>query len=173
MLGGKDDLLKESVILFAAGMKEDLAGPKASRLEKVAAERVAACWVEVEYHRAWLVQRPEADGTKVGQLHEKRFEAAHRRMERAMSTLATIRKLLPRTIEVQLVQKPSVAPPMESIIGNRANNDQPKVNDPQMAPQSQKVPANGMAVPVNRINGVGKNGHPDRFGGILTPATAE
>jgi hypothetical protein len=130
MLGGKDDLLKESVILYAEELKKSLAGPKATALERLAAERIAACWLETEYHSAWIAEHPEADGTKVGELHQKRFEAAHRRIERTMTTLATIRKLLPRTIEVSLLQKPAVASSVQSIIGGQVNGDAPTRGNP-------------------------------------------
>jgi hypothetical protein len=165
MIAGPDDLLRESLVLFAEEMKQDLVGPKASRLEKVAAERIAACWVEVEYHRAWLVQRPEADGTKVGQLHEKRFEAAHRRMERAMTTLANIKKLLPRTIQVEIRQPAAVQQP-QPIFTGPINGDQPKMDGVQAMRESL---ANGTTKPA--INGM--NGYHNRISGLMEPLTTE
>jgi hypothetical protein len=163
MLGGEDDLLKESVVLYADELKKSLAGPNATPLERLTAERIAACWIEVEYHRAWLVQHPQADGSKTTQLHEKRFEAAHRRMERTMMTLASIKKLLPRTIEVQLLQKPTVTSPVESIIGSKVNGEQPPVSNGQATVQA--TAAMTTHTPINRLNG-SMNGHHNRFAAL-------
>ena len=95
LIGHRDDLLKESTILFAEEMKKSLVGDGASRLEKLAAERIAACWLETEYLRLWRAQHPEADGTKVGELYKKRFEDADHRYERALRSLAEIEEVAP------------------------------------------------------------------------------
>jgi hypothetical protein len=155
MIAGPDHLLRESMILFAEDMKLDLVGPKASRLEKVAAERIVAAWMESEYFRLWLVQHPQAEGTKFGALNRKRYDEADRRLERATTALANIKRLLPRTIEVQVLQKPEFTSPMQSIIGNQAGSDLPKVGDIQPA-RKDKVLVDGTAMPVNRITGNGR-----------------
>jgi hypothetical protein len=166
MIAGPDDLLRESLILFAEDMKKDLVGTKASRLEKVAAERIAAAWLEVEYFRTWLVQHPEAETTKLGALNRKRYEEADRRLERATTSLANIKRLLPRTIEVAVIQKPAAVSSVQSIIG-QVNGAQPTANNIQTA-TPQKVPVGGMAMPVNRIGAL--NGHHHNRFGNNTPA---
>jgi hypothetical protein len=161
-IGGEgNDLLKESVVLYAEEMKEKLVGQSASRLEKLAAERIAAAWLETEYFRAWCAQHPEADGTTVGELYRKRHEAADRRLARALASLAMIKRLLPKTIEVQVIQKPVAAPSPAPIIGGVLNGDQPMVN-------GTPKPLNG----VNRIGGK-LNGHHNRLEGLLEPATVQ
>ena len=161
MIAGPDHLLRESFLLFAEEMKESLVGPKATRLEKVAAERIVAAWMEVEYFRMWRVQHPDAEGTKVGELHRKRFEEADRRLERALTSLATIRKLLPRTIEVTLLPK-TPAPSPAPVIGNTIGGDGSEAENANAA----------------RFNGVNRlvgqfSGHSERLGGLAEPTLAK
>ena len=148
MIAGPDHLLRESLLLFAEDLKKDLVGPKATRLEKVAAERIVAAWMEVEYFRMWRVQHPDAEGTKVGELHRKRFEEADRRLERALTSLATIRKLLPRTIEVQVIQKPMTALAPSPVVGGLVNGGVPEAD-------------NARAMRFNGVNRIGGKLHGD------------
>jgi hypothetical protein len=148
LLGGNDDLLKESVVLFATELKKSLAGEKASPIEALAAERIAACWMELEYHRLWLAQHTQADGSKVTELHERRLEQAHRRLERSMANLASIKRLLPRTIQVELRQT-AVPPVTTPIVGGAVNGEMPAATA-----SHRQTPMNGTPGPVNRVNGL-------------------
>ena len=162
LIGGGDDLLKESTILFAAEMKESLVGHNASRLEKLAAERVAAHWLETEYLKIWRAQHPEANGTKVGELYRKRSEEADRGYERALKSLAEIKRLIPKTIEVTVLQKSVGGPSPSPIVGGKINGDQPEADNPRATRFNS----------VNRI--VGKlNGHNERLGKLLEPTPAK
>ena len=79
LIGGKDDLLKESVALFVEKLRDDLAGPHATTLERLMAERVVACWLQWTYTDGLEVQNPGMEGTRVATFHAKRQAEAHRR----------------------------------------------------------------------------------------------
>ena len=163
-IGGEgNDLLKESVICYAEELKEKLVGSNATHLEKIAGERIAAAWMETEFFRAWLAQHPEADGTKVGTLYRKRFDEADRRLERALTSLAMIKRLLPKTIEVEVIQKkPVVVPSPAPSVGSTFNGTMPEVDNTRT----------NQFGGVNRI--VGKfNGRSDRPGVREEPILAK
>ena len=114
-------------------------------IEALAAERIAACWLEVQFHLIWLAQHPQADGGKVSELHERRLEQAHRRLEHAMANLASIKRLLPRTIQVELRQ--AAAPPVTTpIVGGAAHGEMPAATNRQST-------MSGTSGAVNRVNG--------------------
>ncbi len=171
MIAGPNDLLRESVLCYAEEMRQDLAGPKAGRLEKVAAERIAAAWTETQYFRQWLVQHPETEGSKLGALYQKRYEEADRRLERANTALANIKRLLPRTIEVQLLQKSPPAPFMQPTVNGVAYGDQFPTKDMQTGQRNEASQGRSPAA-INRIAGV-MNTLRNRAGDTLEPAAAE
>jgi len=160
LIGGPDDLFKESMILAAKDFENRLASGNASQVEKLAAARVAAAAMEYEYFRTWLAQHPEAEGTKMGELYRKRLDEADRRCERAMKTLTEIKRLLPRVIEVELVQKP-VAPQAPIMTGSVNGN--------------QTGTATASTKQFNALNRIGGRfaGHSEPFGELLEPSVAK
>lgn len=162
MIAGPDHLLRESLNLFADDLKESLVGPNASRLEQLAAERIVAAWMEVEYFRMWRVQHPDADGTKVGELYKKRFEEADRRLERATAALTMMKRLLPKVIEVEVIQKRMAPSPLSSVLDGLVNGDQlvsgnGKDSQPEM----------GRFNPVHGVNRVSNTINNSRMTGLL------
>jgi hypothetical protein len=126
--------------------------------------------METEYFRMWRAQHPEADGTKVGELHRKKFEEADRRLERATTSLATLKRLLPKTIEVQVIQKPVASPSPAPIVSGLVNGDHGVGNTQNLELRNSVM--SGAARPVNRLNGVAEklNGHHNQIDGILEHA---
>jgi hypothetical protein len=170
VIAGPDDVLRESLVLRAEERKELLAGRGASELETTAAARIVAAEMEVEYLDMWRAQHPEAEGTKLGELYKKRFEEAERRLDRAIKSLATVKKLLPRTIQVELLNPPVVPRSAVQSAGGQFNGVDPETGKMRVA-QSTKAAKDGTAQPVNGVNRIGKrlNGHHDRHGEILEP----
>jgi hypothetical protein len=168
LVAGPDDFLRESLILRAEEMKITLAGHNATPLEKVAAERVVGAWMETEYLRQWRAQHSEGKGTKVGEYHEKRFTEADRRLEKALTSLATIKKLLPRTIQVQF-QPPLATPMVKPVIAGPVYGDQPDHgNINTMATKEASV--NGRS----HLNGQNRITTPyDRLNDLLEPVMAK
>ena len=142
-------------------MKNTLVGQNAAPLEKVAAERIVGAWMETEYLRHWRAEHVEAQGTKVGEYYERRYAEADRRLEKALTALATITKLLPRTIQVRF--QPPLATPMKGpMIAGPVHGDQPGLNnfkgkmheEASANGTSRLVGKNRITAPYNRLNDI-------------------
>jgi hypothetical protein len=94
LIAGDNKLVSESLLRKAAEMKTELSGPSPSKLEKLAVERIVACWLEMEY---LATAYPVAKGETLGQAKFalKQKESSERRFNAAMKSLTTLRALLP------------------------------------------------------------------------------
>ena len=94
LIAGDNKLVSESLLRKAAEMKTDLSGPSPSKLEKLAVERIVACWLEMEY---LATVYPVAKGETLGQARFvlKQKESSERRFNAAVKSLTTLRALLP------------------------------------------------------------------------------
>jgi hypothetical protein len=108
----------------------------------------------------------DVEGTRVGELYAKRHREADRRLERALNALAAIKKLLPRTIQIAMVQQPSAVSSVPLIPG--INGDHPGMAVKQQRWRDEAV-ATSIAEP--RLNGkqMQTNGH-HRLSELLDPA---
>ena len=92
-LGGEVNLaFREAIKRKLAALRDELEGPTPSPTERLLADRVVACWLQVQeadlrYANAGDCSFAQAD------YHLKRQDRAHRRFLSAMKTLATVRKL--------------------------------------------------------------------------------
>ena len=168
LIAGKDLYLAEALRCHLDSMREDLAGPNASSLERLMVDRILACHVQVLYFEAHEAQNPGGRNPKLDQYLLTRQDQAHRQFLSAVKTLATVRQLAARTIQVELIHTPVGQACTKPIIASPANGDQPGMDNVQTT-EPKKMPVNG----VNRINGMGMNGHQNRFGSVLEPATAK
>jgi hypothetical protein len=91
LASGHNLMLAESLERKAADLRKELAGPEASPLERLLADRVVACWLQVSYWDA--VQTGEFDNAGRDAIRRHQ-DSAHRRFETATKNLATVRKLL-------------------------------------------------------------------------------
>ena len=106
LAAGKDLLLKQALERKAAGMRGELTGPDAPPLEKLLADRVVTCWLQLNYADAMYAQ---AKGTTLLQdaACQKRQNAAQTRHVQAVKALAQLRKLLrPAVSPVDLALRP-------------------------------------------------------------------
>jgi len=94
LIAGGNKLVSESLLRKAAEMKTELSRPSPSKLEKLAVERIVACWLEMEY---LATTYPVAKGETLGQAKFalKQKESSERRFNAAMKSLTTLRALLP------------------------------------------------------------------------------
>ncbi len=95
-----DQLTAEAVLRKAEAMEKELAGPAPSPLERLAVQRVAACWLELQYID---MLHPYPQGATV--THAK-FAldlklSAQRRFDSAVKSLALVRKLLPAQVAAE------------------------------------------------------------------------
>jgi hypothetical protein len=99
LIAGTDLALRESLSRKAVAMIDDLAGPRAWPLERLLAERVAASWLRVHHADA---MEARAAGASLAQANfaRKRVDASHRGFLAAIAALATVRRILPATVDV-------------------------------------------------------------------------
>lgn len=90
-------------------IRDDLAGPAPSPLERLLAERAALCWLDV--HIADLLKAGDGDRgslgktLKIGEARDRRCTRANDRYLKALKALATVRKLdLPR-IQINVAER--------------------------------------------------------------------
>lgn len=100
---------QKAVRVSLAEMREELAGPNPSPLEKLGAERIASCWLQLHY--AELIYNQELPKLSLEQddYYQKRLDRLHRRYLSAMRSLAQVRKLLkPRVAQINIGEKQQI-----------------------------------------------------------------
>ena len=97
-LCGNDPLLGEALSMRLEAMRQEIAGPDPSPLERLMAERVAACWVQVLQAEAACAANLGRPATSRSEYHERRLDRLHRRYLAAIRTHAQVRKLLTPTL---------------------------------------------------------------------------
>ena len=131
-------------------MKESLVGHNATRLEKLAAERIAAFWLETEYLRLWLGEHPQAEGTKVSELFKKRFEEASRALRAGHQVAGRDQEVLPKTIKVTVLQKAVNVPTAVQSQGMPSTKDVSSANGKRVDTHNGTKKASRRAGPVRQ-----------------------
>lgn len=98
LCSGNDHAMAESLRLRLAAMRAELAGASPSPLERLLAERVVACWLQLHQADAAAAQC-QTVSVKQGEFLLKRQHSASRRYLQAIAALATVQKLLPKAID--------------------------------------------------------------------------
>jgi hypothetical protein len=100
----EDVLRTECLERKLANLKAEVEGPSPSPFERLLAERIVACWLQVQYaDMAYLGLKGRCTSLAVFTAAEKRQGQAQRRLLGAVKQLAVVRKLLvrpPAPIEV-------------------------------------------------------------------------
>ncbi|QDV37427.1 hypothetical protein [Tautonia plasticadhaerens] len=97
LIAGDDPALGESLARRAEALKAELCGPDPTPLERLLAERVAACYLQLGYADASYAR---SQGCSLRQLEHaaRRQDRAHRRFLTAVGALATAQRLLPASM---------------------------------------------------------------------------
>jgi len=95
-MAGEDLLMKETVPCKLETMKEELAGPSPTPLEKLLVERIVACWLALQHAELLWTQR-SSGRVSVQELdfYERHLDRAQKRYLSAIRALAQIRKMGP------------------------------------------------------------------------------
>lgn len=109
---GKTPVTKEVRRREAAALREELAGPNPSPLERILVDRVVICWLQValaDVHSETVRGMVNNDATnhnlqRSEALFTRRQDAAHRRLLSAIRTLATVRRLALPVLQVNIGQ---------------------------------------------------------------------
>ena len=98
---GKNLLFKEGLERRFRDLREELAGPSPTTIERLLAERAATCWLVL--HKVEL-DEAQSKGATIAQadFYRRRVDSAHRRYLSSLRTLATVRKLALPSIQVNI-----------------------------------------------------------------------
>jgi hypothetical protein len=97
LAAGTDLHLRESLLRRAEALREELAGPTPSPVEKLLVERVVATWLQLHYFDVIEAQSLNNDEKpRLASFRAKRQEQAHRMYLTSLAALTTLRKLLPK-----------------------------------------------------------------------------
>jgi hypothetical protein len=91
-ISGKDVAIREAVMHKVDALRAELAGPAPTALERLLAERIAACWLHL-HHLELVYGGKESMSLELGAYYQRSLSAAQKRYLSAIKTLATVRRL--------------------------------------------------------------------------------
>ena len=103
-ISGDSPLVQEALPPQLQGMREELAGPEPSALERLLAERIVACWLQLQCADLVYGQNLGEMTIAQGEYHQRRLDRLHRRYLSSIKTLAQIRKLGP-AVQINIAEK--------------------------------------------------------------------
>ena len=101
---GEDALQRETLMRYVAALEQEFAGPQPSALERLLAERVLVSWLEVHTLDPVLTGKKEMTLAQAS-FFDRRRDRAHRRLLSAIRTLATVRRLVVPSLQVNIADK--------------------------------------------------------------------
>ncbi|MCE5239797.1 hypothetical protein LLH23_15120 [bacterium] len=102
---GQDLVFREGVERRLKSMTAELAGADPSPLELLLADRIAVCWLHMQYAEAIYAQNLKDLNVHWAEHYQRRIDRAHRRFLSAIKTLATVRKLALPVLQVNIGDK--------------------------------------------------------------------
>lgn len=103
-LSGDDVFTQEALPRNLEAMRREIAGENPSPLERLLAERISACWLELQYFQAIYAQNLGKLTITQGDYHQRRLDKAHRRYLSSIKALAQIRKMGP-AVQINIADK--------------------------------------------------------------------
>src|SRR5215203_1986269 len=101
---GDDPLVRAALPPQLKAKREELAGPDPSPLEQLLAERIVACWLQLQYAEAIYAQNLGEMNIVQSEYHQRRLDRLHKRYLSSIKTLAQIRKLGP-AVQINIAEK--------------------------------------------------------------------
>jgi hypothetical protein len=101
---GKDLAFREALARKLELLRQELAGPDPTPLERLLVERVVASWLWVHYLEV-IAAQALGSPLKWHELYQRRIDHAHRRFLSAIRTLAQVRKLAAPVLQVNIAKK--------------------------------------------------------------------
>jgi hypothetical protein len=102
IIAGENEIVKEAIQRTQEKMQRELKRAEATPLERLLIDRVISCWLALSYNEAIYVQQMKELSWESIEYHQKRINHAHRRYLSAIRTLATVRRLVLPTVQVNL-----------------------------------------------------------------------
>ena len=103
-VSGDDPLIQVALPPQLESMRKELAGPEPFPLEKLLAERIVACWLQLQYADAIYAQNLGDMNMLQSEYHQRRLDRLHRRYLSSITTLTQIRKLGP-AVQINIAEK--------------------------------------------------------------------
>lgn len=111
---GQNLLFQETLPRKLGLMRDELAGPSPTPLERLLVERIVTCWLHL-HHLEVIYGNKESMTLSLGIYYERCISSAQKRYLAAIKTLAVVRKLAVPVLQVNIAKKqvnvvsPSVA----------------------------------------------------------------
>ncbi len=100
------DFTREAIRRELERVRRDAAGADPAPIDAMLADRVALCWLAAHYAETQYAERLKDGMTfKEGEYYHKQCERAERRLLKAIQTLATVRRLLTPTVQLNVAEK--------------------------------------------------------------------
>jgi hypothetical protein len=114
IVSDSDLVVIEGIRHKLAAMRRELAGPDPAPLERLLADRITLCWLQMQYAEARLAQKTrDGTGLEWAEYYQRQAERAQRRYLAAIKALATVRRLLTPAVQVNIGgQQVNVAGPV-------------------------------------------------------------
>lgn len=103
-MSGDDVFTQEAIPRNLKAMRVEIAGENPSPLERLLAERIVLCWLELQYFEAIYAQNLGDMTITQGDYHQRRIDKAHRRYLSSIKGLAQIRKMGP-AVQINIADK--------------------------------------------------------------------
>ena len=103
-ISGDDVFTQEAIPRNLKAMRKDIGGENPSSLERLLAERIAVCWLELQYFEAIYAQNLGNLSITQSDYHQRRIDKAHRRYLSSIKALAQIRKMGP-AVQINIAEK--------------------------------------------------------------------
>jgi hypothetical protein len=106
---GNNPVKQKSLNITLREMREELAGPNPSPLEKLGVERVVSCWLQLHYAEHLYERNLPKLVLTEDDYYPKRLDRLHRRYLSAMRSLAQVCKLLkPKVAQINIGDKQQI-----------------------------------------------------------------
>ncbi len=103
-VSGDDVFTQEAIPRNLKAMRGEIAGENLSPLERLLAERITVCWLELQYFQAIYTQNLGDMTIPQSDYHQRRIDKAHRRYLSSIKTLAQIRKMGP-VVQINIAEQ--------------------------------------------------------------------
>jgi hypothetical protein len=103
-LSGGDVFTQEAILRNLKAMRREIVGKNPSPLERLLAERITVCWLELQYIQTIYAQNLGNLYITQSDFHQRRIDKAHRRYLSSIKALAQIRKMGP-AVQINIAEK--------------------------------------------------------------------
>ncbi len=103
-MSGDDVFAQEAIPRNLKTMRREIAGENPSPIERLLAERITVCWLELQYFQAIYAQNLDKLTITQSDYHQRRIDKAHRRYLSSIKALAQIRKMGP-AVQINIAEK--------------------------------------------------------------------